>query len=139
MNCTEVMANMGFECAELSEKMLRVWSPFTYGNDGEVIGFYVERVGPDKYRVTDGAASLRHAASMGIGLNRKRIEALRAIAGPDANVSDGGEISAAASELGLTDAIAAVLNAALAVSHLEFGWRPRTLSETFTAEVETNA
>lgn len=135
MNCTDTLASMGFKCAEVSENMIRVWSPFTYGNDGEIVGFYVETTGTDKYRVTDGAESLRHASSLGINLGRNRLDALRAIAGPRALVSSGGEISATADQSSLTEAIAAVLNAALAVSHLEFRWLPRASYETFTAEV----
>lgn len=134
MMCADVMTRMGFSCAELSETMLRVWSPFTYGDDGEVVGLYVEKI-RNGYRVTDGAESLRHASSLGIRLNKKRLEALRKASSSGALVSSGGEISAIADESNLTDAIAAVLNAALVVSHFEAQWLPRYSSDTFTAEV----
>ena len=98
MNCSNVLRDMGFECKQLSDKMLRVWSPFTYGIDGEVIGFYVEQTNAG-YRVTDGAQALRHAESVGIELNKKRLEVLRSIAGGSANISSGGEISASAGGL----------------------------------------
>ncbi len=135
MNCTKLLAAMGFRCREVSEKLLRVWSPFTYGNDGEVVGFYVEETAHARYRVTDGAESLRHAASMGVNLSRSRVGTLQEIAGDTAHISSGGEISATADESSLAAAIAAVLNAALAVSHMELRWMPRSPYETFTAEV----
>lgn len=134
MKCSDVLANMGFECKQLSERMLRVWSPFTYGMDGEVIGVYVERTNAG-YRVTDGAESLMHAESMGISLSKARLGLLDRIAGRDATISNGGEIFATASESELPIAIAAVVNAATAVSHLEFKWMPRAKDAAFTAEV----
>lgn len=70
-----------------------------------------------------------------VNLSKPRIAGLRAMIGAVANLSKRGEIVATAHESSLTEAIAAVLNAALAVSHLEFKWQPRELSETFTAEV----
>jgi hypothetical protein len=124
MNCTQVLDSLGFECKPISDRLLRVWSPFTYGNDGEVIGLYVERTNAG-YRVTDGAEALSHAESMGVDISKKRLALLRAAAGKSAEISSGGEIWASTDEGGLSAAVAGVLNAATAVSHFEHRWAPR--------------
>ena len=50
MNCQSLLSNIGFECTNLDADTLRIWSPFSYGSDGELIGVYVEKRG-DRYHV----------------------------------------------------------------------------------------
>src|SRR5690242_5296169 len=125
MKCSEVLGNLGFECATVGANTLRVWSPFTYGDDGEQVGVYVEQLASG-YRVSDNAEAVMHASSMGINISRRRLGALRSIAGSNVTIADGGEITSVADANGIPDAVASVLNAALGVSHLESLWRPRT-------------
>lgn len=133
MNCETIIANLGFECQALGDEVLRVWSPFTYGEDGELIGLYVEQL-HDGYRVTDNAESLMHASMMGVRLSDKRFTALRR-ASHGVDISDGGVISAMANRDSLKDAVASVLNASLAIGHFETLWKPRVRSETFNKVV----
>lgn len=134
MNCSDLISSLGFECMQLSERTMRVWSPFTYGPDGEFIGFFVEKTNAG-YRVTDAAESLQHAESLGIQLSKKRLDFLRSVVGDPSLISPGGEIAASTNEAGLSETMAAVLNAAMAVSHLEFRWMPRGIEDSFTTEV----
>ncbi len=131
MNCQSVIANMGFDCQPLSADTLRVWSPFTYGSDGEIVGLYVESY-PGGFRITDNAESLMHASSMGIKISKPKIEALRRASGSSVKISDGGEISIAVDGDHIGEGVASVLNAAMAVSHFESSWAPRNKSESFT-------
>ncbi|WP_082605373.1 DUF1828 domain-containing protein [Curvibacter sp. PAE-UM] len=135
MNCETVISSLGFSCRDLGEGTLRVWSPFTYTGDGERVGFYVEQT-RNGYRVTDGCEALMHAASMGIQLTNPRMEAVRRAVGDSATLSDGGEISAYSSSENFGAAMAAVLNAALAVSHFQPAWKPRQKAESFLRDVE---
>ena len=134
MNCQTIIANMGFRCREIGDETLRVWSPFTYGGDGERVGLYVEQ-SSNGYRVTDACESLMHASSMGIPLTLNKLNAVRRSIGIGASISDGGEISAFVSKENIGRGVAAVLNAALAVGHHEGHWAPRARPDTFLKNV----
>jgi|SRR5581483_685073 len=124
MKCSDILGNLGFDCAQVNENLLRVWSPFTYGDDGEEVGVYVEKL-RDGFVVSDNAEAMMHAASMGISLSKKRLATLRNIAGHAVTIAEGGEITAAVSAESVPDAVAAVIGAAMGVGHLEAVWRPR--------------
>lgn len=134
MNCTSVISEMGFTCREIGGDTLRIWSPFTYGNDGDVIALYVEKT-PQGYRVTDNCESFMHASAMGISLTPAKLDAVRrASTHPDC-VTSGGEIVAYVEDKDVGIGVARVLNASLAVSHFESAWKPRIKSDTFTKTV----
>jgi len=134
VNCQTLISNMGFDCQNLGRNTLRLWSPFTYGNDGQVIGLFIESVSGG-FHITDNAESLMHAASMGIQISKSKLESLRRACGDFVNVSDGGEISIFVDKEQITEGVASVLNAAMAVSHFEFFWTPRNKTESFTTLV----
>jgi hypothetical protein len=125
---------MGFRCRDIGDGTLRVWSPFTYANDGERIGLYVEKLASG-YRVTDACESLMHASSMGISLTANKVNAVRRSTGYGVEISNGGEIAAFVSEADIGRGVASVLNASLAVSHLEGHWAPRAKADSFTKMV----
>ena len=134
MNCSDIIGDLGFRCKTINEELIRVWTPFTYGNDGEVVALYVEKEN-DKFRVTDNAASLMHAASLGVNLSARRMERLRGIWGSDVTVSDGGEISRLVNADALKEGVAAVINASMTVSHHESSWLPKSRAVSFNEEV----
>ena len=76
MNCQSLLSNLGFECMSLDAETLRIWSPFSYGNDGEHVGVFVERRGA-RLHITDNAEALMHACSMGVNLSDRRVDAVR--------------------------------------------------------------
>jgi hypothetical protein len=104
---------------------MRLWSPFTYGNDGQIVSLYVEPTG-DGFLVTDNAQSFMHAASMGVSVSKNRLSMIRNVAGPDTMVTKSGEILASASIGTLGAALVGVLNAAVAVGNFETVWVPRS-------------
>lgn len=136
MNCQDVIANMGFRCRDLGDGTLRILSPFTFANDGEHIGLYVEEI-PTGYRITDACESLMHASAMGASITLNRLNALRKSIGYSVDISVDGEISAFTHKEGLSAALAAVLNGSLAASHLEPHWLPRHRSESFVESVSS--
>jgi hypothetical protein len=117
----------------LDAETLRIWSPFSYGSDGEHVGVYVEKRG-NRVHVTDNAEALMHAASMGIKITDRRIDAVRRAAA-DVNISPGGTISTTVDDSEVHEGVVAVLNAALAVGHFETAWAPRMRAESFTKVV----
>ncbi len=134
MNCTDLISDLGFRCKMINGDLIRVWTPFTYGEDGEVLAFYVEKLA-DQFKVTDNAASLMHASSMGINLSTARMEKLRRLWGDDVTVSGGGEIAKVVNADCLKDAVASVINASMIVSHNESSWLPKPRSTSFNEEV----
>lgn len=134
MNCKELVAKLGFACSDLGDGILRLRSPFSYGNDGQYIGLYVEEI-PTGFRVTDGCASLMHASAMGLSITDARLNAIRRSIAYAAEVSEDGEISTFVAKDELSRGLVAVLNGALAVSHGEAHWKPRRKNETFLEAV----
>lgn len=130
MNCQSLLSNIGFECMSLDADTLRIWSPFSYGTDGEHVGVFVEKRG-DRVHVTDNAEALMHASAMGIKINDRRVEVLRRVASA-VTISSGGVISTTVDDSRVHEGVVAVLNAALAVGHFETAWAPRVRSESFT-------
>ena len=135
MNCENVISEMGFACRDLGGETFRVWSPFTYSGDGERVGFYMEKTNSG-YRITDGCEAIMNAAAMGAQITNSRMDAVRRAVGHQAQLSDDGEISALVTADNVGSGMAAVLNTALAVSHLKFEWKPRFRAETFLQNVE---
>lgn len=134
MNCQTLLCNLGFDCMSLNADTVRIWSPFTYGSDGELIGVFVEKHG-DKVHVTDNAEALMHASSLGIKITEKRVEALRRAAAQNVHISRSGVISTIVDDERAHEGIVAVLNAALAVGHFEASWAPRVRGEAFSKAV----
>lgn len=129
MNCQSLLSDIGFECMSLDAETLRVWSPFSYGSDGEHVGVYVEKRG-NRVHVTDNAEALMHASAMGIKITDSRVDAVRRAASA-VNISRGGVISTTVDDSEVHEGVVAVLNAALAVGHFETAWAPRVRAESF--------
>ena len=134
MNCQSLLSNIGFECKNLGADTLRIWSPFSYGGDGELVGVYVEKRG-DRYHVSDNAEALMHASAMGVKLTDKRVDAVRRATVGEVQISRGGVISTTVEDARVHEGVVAVLNAALAVGHFETVWTPRVRSESFAKVV----
>lgn len=133
MNCQSLLSDIGFECMKLDADTLRIWAPFSYGNDGEHVGVYIEKRG-DRVHVTDNAEALMHASAMGIKMTERRMDAVRRAAG-EVDISRGGIISMTVDDSQVHEGVVAVLNAALAVGHFETAWSPRLRAESFTKVV----
>jgi len=131
VNCETILNNLGFDCHHLGEDTLRIWSPFSYGFDGQLIGLYVEKH-KDMYRITDDAESLMHLRSIGIDLTKAKLTSIKKASTGGVSVSEGGEICMTVGADQLQSGITAVLNTALAVSHFETMWMPRKRMESFT-------
>ncbi len=134
MNCQSLLSNLGFECMSLDAETLRIWSPFSYGNDGEHVGVFVERRG-NRFHISDNAEALMHACAMGINLSERRVDSVRRAVPREVTVSGGGVISTTVDEARVHEGVVAVLNAAMAVGHFEAAWAPRIRAESFNKMV----
>jgi hypothetical protein len=126
MNCADLISSLGFSCKQLSGGAIRLWSPFTYGRDGQLVSLFVEPTNGG-FLVSDNAQSFMHAVTMGVDVTKSRLEMIRAaISDQTISVSKSGEITAVAHPESLGSAIVGVLNAALTVSAFESTWMPRS-------------
>ena len=129
MNCTNLLENLGFTCAPRNNGALRLWSPFTF-DDGEHLGLFLEPLGGDQWLITDHADTLMHASAMGAKLTKPRLERIRSRF-PSVELTEGGALRATATQSELSMTVTAVLNTAIAISHAEPGWLPKTNEERF--------
>jgi len=116
-------------CAPRKNGALRLWSPFTF-DDGEHLGLFLEPLGSDQWLVTDHADTLMHASAMGAKLTKPRLERIRSRF-PGIELTEGGALRATTTQADLPVTITAVLNTAIAISHVESRWLPTTNEERF--------
>lgn len=130
MNCAEIISRLGYECAPRPNSGARIFSPFTFA-DGTHIGVYVEPISGDEVVVTDHGDAFMHLSSQGARVTERRIQwAMRHCA--PAIVSEGGAIQMVARLENVGEAVAAVLDASLRISHQQPEWTPSIAQERFT-------
>lgn len=123
MNCANLLENIGYACAPRANGALRVWSPFTF-DDGEHLGVFLEPSGDGQWLVTDHADALMHASAHGANITKSKLNRIRQRFDKVA-ITEGGALSAVATQDTLPDVVTNVLNTAIAISHLESTWRPK--------------
>lgn len=133
MNCANLLENLGFACAQRGDGALRLWSPFTF-DDGEHLALFLEPLGGDQWLVTDHADTLMHASALGAKLTKARLDGIRTHF-PDVELTDGGALRATATQTDLPGTVTAVLNTAIAISHAEARWLPKSGEERFIQSV----
>lgn len=133
MDCANLLENLGFNCAPRANGALRLWSPFTF-DDGDHLALFLEPGGQGQWLVTDHADTLMHASGLGAKLTKQRLDSIRARF-PSVELTEGGALRAVAVQEELPNTVAAVLNTAIAISHLETRWLPKHKEERFIQAV----
>lgn len=133
MNCTDLLENLGYTCAPRQNGAARLWSPFTF-DDGEHLGLFLEPSDNGQWLVTDHADTLMHASAHGAKLTPSRLDKIRAQF-TEVKISEGGALIAVTGQDNLARTITEVLNTAIAISHAEESWRPKSHEQKFIATV----
>ena len=133
MNCANLLESLGFACAPRGNGALRLWSPFTF-DDGEHLGLFLEPIGNDQWLVTDHADTLMHVSAMGAKLTKARLASIRSRF-PGVELTESGALQSTAAQRNLPGTVTAVLNTAIAISHAESQWLPKTSDERFIQTV----
>lgn len=133
MNCATLLENLGYTCAQRQNGALRLWSPFTF-DDGEHLGLFLEPSGNGQWVVTDHADTLMHTSAHGAKLTRPRLDKIKERFST-VRISEGGALVAVTDEDNLVHAVTDVLNTAIAISHAEESWRPKSREQKFIAAV----
>lgn len=133
--CNYLLANLGYECQQISDDVSQLITPFTKGNDGELIGVYVQSF-DGRYRISDGGDSLSHMLTHNVKLNKKRLDTIeRKGLVEGVELTDLGEICTSTGVDGLTDAVNRVLSVCLEASTLESQWLGSMRAKDFTTQV----
>lgn len=136
MMCSTLLANLGYECHPVSRSMVRVISPYTYCDDGEHVGAFLQEIGSHQFKVTDRCDALLNMESRGINLTAQRIKELRAMLDTQGlSMNERGEISVWANESNLADATARVVRAGILASSLSLDWYQLPKEDGFRREV----
>lgn len=76
MFAERISASTGWHFESAGEHSYRFTSPFTLGDDGQHVVFYVAQPTDDTYLITDLGETAMHADSMGVGISKQRREKL---------------------------------------------------------------
>ena len=137
MSCNILLKDLGYSCYEIGKGVSQLMSPFTRGEDGELVGVYVQEMGDGHFRVSDGGDSLAHMLTHGIRLPAKRTDILQRLAyreGVDLSESTG-EIHLSVNESSLVDGVNRVLSMAFEVGYIESNWLTSSRKAVFKDRV----
>ncbi|MGY0152430.1 DUF1828 domain-containing protein [Edwardsiella tarda] len=119
MICTTIISKVGFECFPIGEGLLRIISPFTYGNDGEHVGAFIQQISDGSYKISDQGDTLLNMEARGITLNQRQLDILRSVlAHEGVELNERGEILKwAREESELEQAISDIIRASILASN----------------------
>jgi hypothetical protein len=136
MKCSVVLAEIGFECKELQDGVTLINTPFTFGEDGELISLHIVELGQGKIKITDAGYSVYHLASMGIKLNAGRVSELNTVIQMNSiEFDDNGEISVVCENEYASYYVPTVVKSVIAASTLGCQWSVKNSSKDFKKEV----
>lgn len=136
MMCSTLLANLGYECHPVTRSMVRVISPYTYCDDGEHVGAFLQEMSNHQIKVTDRCDALLNMESRGISVSARRMRELRAMLSTQGvTMNERGEIAAMASENNLAEATSRVIRAGILASSLSLDWYKLPKEDAFRREV----
>ncbi|WKZ93108.1 DUF1828 domain-containing protein [Chimaeribacter arupi] len=136
MMCSTVISRLGFECHPLGNQLLRIISPFTYCDDGEHVGAFVQEVN-GRYRISDRCDALMNIEARGISLTKKRMEDLRQVlAHEGVELNERGEmVHWAESEERVGQAASTIIRSGIVASALSLDWYSPLPADKFESHV----
>ncbi|APJ15124.1 DUF1828 domain-containing protein [Aeromonas caviae] len=137
MMCSTLLTRLGFECHPISDAMMRIISPYTYCDDGEHVGAFVQTLSDNYIKVSDRSDALLNMESRGITLDKRRIDELRALLlSQGVELNDRGEIVGfATSESQVADVMANVIRGGILASSMSLDWYKAPKEDLFKKEV----
>jgi len=136
MNCAKLLDRMGYDCSPLGDAGWCVHTPFLYSGDGEMIRLFVRDLPGGRVRIYDGGDAVMHAEVHGSKISRPRMEKIRRMLRAPVTLDEREEIGATCAVQDIPLIMPMVIDATLAVSHLETLWRPRKDRNQFIGEIE---
>ncbi|OCG71134.1 hypothetical protein A9G41_00070 [Gilliamella sp. Nev5-1] len=123
MICNTIMSKLGFECNPITDNISYISSPFTYVDDGEVIGAFVQCMTNNTFRITDNANAILNMETKGINITNSRFNFLKSILHREGvTLSEQAEIVCHANESNLVEAIQKVIRGGIITTTCGVDW-----------------
>lgn len=136
MFAERIATTTGWQFQDAGEKSYRFTSPFTLGDDGQHLVFYVARPTDETYQITDFGETAMHADSMGVAISKQRRERLNESHGVTrAHFDDANRIVAEGPVDETSFALLDATKLALSLSFLMPRWVPKFHEMRFGAMV----
>jgi hypothetical protein len=136
MNCATLESITQWRCQPSGRASIRATAPFTLGESGPHVSFYIAQPSPDSYYITDACETAMFAEQMGIALRKNRLDSLNQTAGvrlaafgEDWSIESSGPIAL------LQQALWDAAKLALALSFKTSTWQPKFAQAKFQATV----
>ncbi|MDK7281568.1 DUF1828 domain-containing protein [Haemophilus haemolyticus] len=122
-HCQLAMRNLGFECQALTETLSHILSPFTYVDDGQVVGAFIQSLDNNRFLVTDDASALFNMENRGINITRARFQQMQhTLKRQGIQLTDRAEIIAYATEENLAQSVQNVIRGGIIATTMGIDW-----------------
>lgn len=136
MNCTTLESITQWHCRPSGRASIRATAPFTLGEGGPHVAFYIAQPSPDTFYITDACETAMFAEQMGIALRKNRLDSLNQTAGVTlAAFGEDWSIEASGPIALLQRALWDAAKLALALSFKSKSWQPKFAQAKFQAIV----
>lgn len=136
MNCAILQSITQWDCRPSGKASIRAMAPFTLGESGPHVAFYIAQPSPHTFYITDACETAMFAEQLGIVLRKNRLDALNqttgvslAAFGEDWSIESSGPIEF------LQRALWDAAKLALALSFKTRSWQPKFAQAKFQALV----
>lgn len=136
MNCATLESITQWRCQPSGRASIRATAPFTLGESGPHVAFYVAQPSPESFYITDACETAMYAEQMGIVLRKNRLDSLNQTAGVRlASFGEDWSIEASGPIALLQKALWDCAKLALALSFKTKAWQPKFAQAKFQATV----
>jgi hypothetical protein len=136
MNCVTLASITSWQCFPSGEASVRAIAPFTRGEGGEHVAFYIAQPSPETFYLTDACETAMYAEQMGVVLKKNRLESLNQTAGVTlAGFAEDWSIEASGPISLLQRALWDAAKLSLALSFKTRAWQPKFAQAKFQAIV----
>ncbi|GAA0437095.1 DUF1828 domain-containing protein [Massilia aurea] len=136
MNCAALESITQWRCQPSGQASIRATAPFTLGESGPHVAFYIAQPSPDSFYITDACETAIYAEQMGIALRKNRLESLNQTTGVTlATFAEDWSIESSGPIALLQRALWDAAKLALALSFKTKSWQPKFAQAKFQATV----
>lgn len=136
MNCAILESITRWQCRPSGRASIRATAPFTLGEAGPHVTFYIAQPSPDTFYITDACETAMYAEQMGIALRKNRLDSLNQTNGVTlASFGEDWSIEASGPIALLQRALWDAAKLALALSFKTKAWQPKFAQAKFQAVV----
>jgi hypothetical protein len=136
MNCATLASITSWQCLPSGDASIRAIAPFTLGEAGQHVAFYIAQPSADSFYLTDACETAMYAEQMGAVLRKNRLDSLNQTSGVSlASFGDDWSIESSGPMSALPKALWDAAKLALALSFKVKSWQPRFAQAKFQAIV----